>query len=157
MNDHEQIRELLPLAAADALDEREQRRVEQHLRECGSCRSDLEGFTRMAAALRRIPTPQPPALLLERTRHAAERVLLEQAERKWDHRVLAFLLLFSWTVTLAAWPVVKFISGDVFEWMGFAQSKMWLWLAGYTVAGWLAAGVAAVVLGVRQRALRRLA
>ena len=157
MSEHDAIRKLLTLAAAEALDEKEQHRVSEHLRKCTECRRELDGLTQMTGALRRIPTPQPSAALLARVRDAAERKLREESERTWDYRAVAFLLLFSWTLTLAGWPVMKFVAGDVFELVGIAQSKTWLWLAGYTVAGWLAAGVAAVVLGLRQRALRRLA
>jgi anti-sigma factor RsiW len=156
MSQHDSIRELLPLAAADALSPEEQRRVEAHLRECEACRRELDGLERMTAALRRIPTPQPSAALIERARIIAERALLERAERQWDYRVVAFLLLFSWTLTLAAWPLVRLVSGGIFDWAGIAESQTWFWLAGYTVLGWLAAGVATVVLGLRQRALRRL-
>jgi hypothetical protein len=44
MSDHQKIRDLLPLAAAEVLSENEERFLAEHLRECGSCAQQLEEY-----------------------------------------------------------------------------------------------------------------
>lgn len=68
MGEHASIRELLTLAAAGALDAGEQRRVEQHLRDCAECRAEFQAWGRLAGALEGLPTPQAPPTLVQRTR-----------------------------------------------------------------------------------------
>ena len=76
MSSHDAIRELLPLAAAGALDAPEQRRVEEHARECPECLRQLENWGLYARALHQMRPPAIPVRLLERTR---TRILQERA------------------------------------------------------------------------------
>jgi anti-sigma factor RsiW len=156
MNEHDAIREWLALAAAGALDPAEQRRLERHAAGCPACAAELEQLRDLAGALRRLPTPQPPATVVERARARALAAQAAAAERRWDRAVLAFLALVSWTVTLATWPIVRLVTGGVLGWLDLRLNQLWIALLGYTALAWLTAGVAAVVLGLRFRATRRI-
>jgi anti-sigma factor RsiW len=154
MNDHDEMHKLLPLAAAGALEAQEQRQLEAHLRDCAACAAELERWSELGTALRHLPTPQPPALVIERVRARAEAELAAQAEGRWNFGMLVFLVLFSWTLTLASWPIVRLMTEGMFGWLKLQQT--WLALAVYTAVAWLTAGVAAALLGLRQRAARRI-
>jgi anti-sigma factor RsiW len=153
MSEHEEIRKLLPLAVAGALDAKEQRQLDEHLRGCEACAAEAERWTELAGALRRLPTPQPSPALVERVRARAQAELAAHAEERWDYQVLAFLVLFSWTLVLASWPIVRLLTKGMLGWFNLQQT--WLGLVGYTVIVWVTAGVAAGLLGLRQRAARR--
>ena len=155
MNEHEKIRRQLPLASAGALDAEEQRQLDAHLSGCAACAAEAERWTELAGALRRLPTPQPSPALVERVRARAEAVLAATAEEQFNYRLMAFLVLFSWTVALASWPIVRLLTEGMFGWLKLQHT--WLGLAAYTVLGWLTAGVAAGLLGWRNRAARRIA
>ena len=155
MSEHEGIRELLALAAAGALEASEQQKLERHLAECAECAQELEGWNALAGGLRRLPTPRPSAALVERTRARVAKQLAAESERRWDLSVLVFLVVFAWTLVLAGWPIVRLIGGGVLGWLDTGFRQTWVWLAVYSALGWLAAGVAAVALGLRQRELRR--
>jgi anti-sigma factor RsiW len=159
MNEHDAIRELLPLAAAGALDEREQRRVDEHLAACTVCAGELERWWALEQSLRRLPTPQAPALLVERTRMRIRAELLERAERTVNPWLMGFLVMFSWTLALATWPVLRWLGGGSssgqFLGTDFGLDRSWLAFAGYTLAGWVVGGVAALAMAVRHVATRR--
>lgn len=157
MSEHEAIRELLALAAAEALEESEQRRVEQHSRSCAACAAEWDSWRALERGLRGLPTPQAPAMLVERTRSRVTLELAAIAERRRSHWVMAFLVLFSWTVTLVTWPIVRMLTGGVLSWLDLNFNQTWFGLAAYTVLGWLTAGVAAAVLALRRRREGRLA
>ena len=149
-NGHEAIREMLALAAAGALDDKEARLVEEHAASCAECAAELERWQSLVGALRRVPTPQPSPQLLARVRAQAEWKLAEEVERRRDTRVMALLLLFSWTVLLVTWPVVRLVGGGAISWLDTSLGSLWFWLSGYTLVGCLAAGVA-VLFGLRER------
>ena len=157
MNEHESIRELLALAAAGALEEKEQRELDRHLAACSACNAELDVFRGLAASLKRMPTPQAPPMLVERTRSRVALELAAMAERRKSHWVMAFLLLFTWTVTLVTWPIVRLLSDGVLSWLDLSFNQTWFGLAGYTALGWLTAGVAGAVLGLRRRREGRFA
>ena len=98
MTEHDQIRELLTLAAAGALTSPEEQRVALHLRSCQACSQDMETWQSMARDLRRLPTPQPSAALFERTRLLAEQKLAEEAEYRWQRGVMVFVVTFAWVL-----------------------------------------------------------
>ena len=153
MNEHEKIRGQLPLAAAGALDAEEQRQLDKHLRGCAACAAEAERWTELAGALRALPTPQPSPAVVERARARAEAELAAHAEQRWEYQVMAFLVLFSWTLVLASWPIVQLLTEGM---LGLANlQQTWLGLVAYTVLGWMGAAVAAGFLGWRQRAARR--
>ncbi len=155
MSGHEEIRELLALAAAGALEENEQRVVEQHLARCEECSQEREAWAALTASLRRLPTPHPRAEVVERARALMVQRLAAETERRWDYRLLVFAVLFAWTITLAGWPIARLLTGGAAAWLDVSFRQAWLGFAAYTALGWLAAGAAVAVLGVRYREARR--
>jgi hypothetical protein len=108
-----------------------------------------------------LPTPQPSSWLVQATLARAEAKLTEQAEHDWNRRVMIVLVAFAWLLTIASWPVFHFVSGCLrsvlepqFSPTEFGQT--WISFAAFTALGWLAGGVAAVMLAIRQRGERRL-
>src|SRR5262249_24476685 len=93
MSEHDAIRELLPLAAAAALEERERRQIDAHLRTCADCSAELDRYRALGFGLRRLPTPQAPPLLVERTRQQIQLQLAAAAERAMNPWLLGFLVL----------------------------------------------------------------
>jgi anti-sigma-K factor RskA len=57
---HEEHKELLPLAALGATDERERRALDAHLADCGECRAELRSLSDTAALLALDPAPVAP-------------------------------------------------------------------------------------------------
>jgi hypothetical protein len=156
MTEHESMREMLALAAAGALDAEEQRRLDQHARDCPVCRRELEAWSAYARGLRRLPQPAIPGQLAERTR---ARILQERAvaaDRRWDDLMLAALALFAWTVGLSFWFLLRVFSSGALVIMGANLIRLGTWSAVSTVLVWLTAAAAALTLGKRRRELRRV-
>jgi anti-sigma-K factor RskA len=59
---HQQATELLAALALDAVDEREREELEAHVNECPKCRSELDGYMDVAAALGNSVEPLPDGL-----------------------------------------------------------------------------------------------
>jgi anti-sigma factor RsiW len=157
MSEHDKIRELLALAAADTLTSAEEKQVAEHVRSCVACSKELEAWQPIASELRRLPTPQPSSWLVQATLARAEAKLTEQAEHDWNRRVMIFVVAFAWMLTIASWPVFHFVSGRFGSLLGPQFSHTWIGFTALTALEWLAGGVAAVMLAVRQRGERRLA
>jgi anti-sigma factor RsiW len=157
MSEHDKIRELLALAAADALTGAEERQVAEHLRSCIACSNELGAWRAIASELRRLPTPQPSSWLVQATLARAEAKLTAQAEHDWNRRVMIVVVAFAWLLTIASGPVFHVVSGRVGSLLGPQFSHTWINFAAYTALGWLAGGVAAVMLAIRQRGERGLA
>lgn len=156
MSEHESLRELLALAAAGALEAAEQRRVERHLSACTRCAAELNSWRALAGSLQRLPTPQAPPALVERTRARIAGALAVEAERRWNDGLLVFLVLFAWMVALASWPLVQLLSGGLLAWLDVRAVESWISVAGYTLLAWLTAGVAALLIGLRRGRARRV-
>jgi anti-sigma factor RsiW len=157
MTDHNKIRQLLALAAAEALDVKESELVMQHLRECAECSAELEQWQQLASGLRQLPTPQPSADLVQRTCARTEAWLAEEREHVWNVRVMISLVVFAWALTLTSWPIVRFASGGLLSLFDPRLNQSWLGFAGFTSLVWLTGGIAAVLLSLHQRRERRLA
>ena len=157
MSEHDKIRELLALAAADALTSAEEKQVAEHVRSCVSCSNELDAWRPIASELRRLPTPQPSSWLVQATLARAEAKLAEQAEHDWNRHVIIFLVGLAWVLTIASWPVFDFVSPYLGNLLGPQFGHTWISFAAFTALGWLAGGVAAVMLTVRQDSERRLA
>ena len=151
MTEHQKIRELLSLAAADALEPNEDRLVSEHLRSCTDCAAQLEEWRLLAGGLRRLPTPQPRGVVVERARAMAQIRLAEQIEHKWNRAVMFGLITFAWVLTLMSWPVVKFISGGFLSMLDPRFSHTWLVFGVFTTLVWVGGGAAAVLLSMQQR------
>ncbi len=156
MNEHDKIRELLALAAADALTSAEEKQVAEHVRSCVSCSNELDAWRPIASELRRLPTPQPSSWLVQATLARAEAKLTEQAEHDWNRHVIIFVVALAWLLTIASWPVFHFASPYFGNLLGPQFGHTWISFAAFTTLGWLAGGVASVMLAIRQRGERRL-
>jgi anti-sigma factor RsiW len=157
MTEHDAIRELLALAAADALEEKERRRVEAHLPGCAECSAKLDRFRALGHGLRRLPTPQAPAMLVERTRQQIQLQLAAAAERATNPWLLGFLVLLSWTLTIASWPIVRLLTQGMTSWLDLGFRSAWMNLVIYTLAGWAMGGAVALAVAVRRASARRTA
>jgi anti-sigma factor RsiW len=116
MSEHETIRELLPLAAAGALDDAELLRVERHAHSCPACRKELDTWAVYTNDLRGLPQPSMPEGLMEKT---LARMLEQQAAaagRHWNAGLLVALGAFGWIVTAALWILVRDLSGGTWTW-----------------------------------------
>lgn len=157
MSEHEKIRELLALAAADALTSTEEQAVAQHLRTCEACSRRMGSLQSIARDLRRLPTPQPTTALLQRTRLLAEQKLAEEAEYRWQRGVMIFVLAFAWVLTIVSWPLVRLLTGGLLSLLDPQLNRTWVSFAGFAAFVWLAGGTAAVLMSLRQRRERRMA
>jgi predicted anti-sigma-YlaC factor YlaD len=156
MNDHDDIRKLLPLAVSGDLPPADAKRVREHLATCGQCRAAGEDFAALGNVLRRLPTPQPRAELLVRVRAAAESRLEDQKSHTRDTAILAALVVAGWFVAIATWPIVR----DLGKWMivraPVPGSGWGIALATYSIFGFVLSCVAAVAVGKRARATGRI-
>jgi len=157
MNDHEAIRQILSLAAAGALEPGVEQKVAAHVKSCGECAAELEEWRLLAGELRRLPTPQPPAILVERARARAEAKLAEEEEYRWQRGVMIFVVAFAWVLTLMSWPFVRLVSRGLLGMLDPRLNQAWIGFAAFTTIVWLAGGTAAVLLSLRQRRERSLA
>jgi anti-sigma factor RsiW len=151
MKEHNDIRELLSLAAAGALDASEQSRVEEHLRQCETCRAEFAGWLRLTGALQDLPTPSVRPALLEQTRRALERRAAEQQRHRTNHFMLGLLFLFAWTITLLNWPLLRLFEGRLEQWLNISTGQLtFLWVS-YIVMAWTGTALAAVMLARHRR------
>jgi anti-sigma factor RsiW len=157
MSEHDQIRELLALGAAGALEPEEEERVARHIRSCAMCSGELEDWQRLALGLRRLPTPQAPRGLVERARARAEAKLAEETEQRWNRGVMIFLVVFAWALTLLSWPLVRLVSGGLLGMLDPRLNQAWIGFAVFTTLAWLGGGAAAILLSLHQRRERRMA
>ena len=158
MSEHGEIRELLSLAAAGDLDVAEERRVQAHVAGCEACAAELERWRGVVGDLRRLPTPQPSPGLVARVRVLAEAELVTESEQRSQQVNMVFLLLFAWALTLSGWVVLRVVSGGMLAWLDLFGGRLWVWMAGYALLGWLGSSFAAVILmGWKQRSARRMA
>jgi anti-sigma factor RsiW len=157
MDKHEQIREQMPLATAGALDDSEERELSGHLSACSDCSAEFEQWRELGAGLRRMPTPQAPSAMVERVRATLMAQVMAREEQRSNRRTMIWLVLFAWTTTLATWPILRLISHGAEAWLNVSFVHTYHILIGFTVLSWVAAAVAAGVLGARHRFERRLA
>jgi anti-sigma factor RsiW len=145
MSDH--VTDRLALAAAGALDRAEEARIETHLEGCATCAAEAAEWRGLAEGLRTLPAPRPSRALVARTVEEVERRLAERSERAWSQAALGFLVAFAWTLTVVSWLFLDLFTGDLALRLGRPLGSTAAWYAAYMVAGWLTAGVAAMLLG----------
>jgi anti-sigma factor RsiW len=151
MNDHEKIRERLALAAADTLEAKEKEQVMRHIQSCAACADEFNDWQLLVGGLRRLPTPQPRAVIVERARARAEVRLAEEAERRWHDIVMISVILFAWALTLLSWPVIRLISHGFLGMLDPRLNQTWLVFSIFTTLAWLAGAAAAVTLSLHER------
>jgi anti-sigma factor RsiW len=154
---HEKIRELLALAAAGALGPEEDLLVARHRETCDECSAELERWGALTGGLRRLPTPQPRAAVVERARAQAEARLAEEIEHRWQRAVIIFLVLYAWILTVVTWPIFRLITAGLLTRFGPGFNHSWFLFAAFTILVWATGGVAAVLLGRHRQQGRRMA
>jgi anti-sigma factor RsiW len=139
MKEHTEARNLLSLAAADALDSAEQRRVEKHLQQCEACRSELNEWMSLTGVLEKIPTPLAPPNLTLRTRRLLERHAITQKKQR-EMRFIPALVVFSWIAMYLNWRLARLIDVPLTRWMNVSSTTLWTTYIGIT---WLLTAVLA--------------
>ncbi len=155
MSEHEQIRALLPLVAADALDEADRRRADAHLAQCEVCRRDLAAFELLAATLRQAPTPQPRPELVQRVQAMAVAKFAAQQKQPEAYWMLPLLVLASWGAMLATWPLLNSAASGVLHWLNLPPAGAWKWAMNYLLITGTLATMAAMILVLRIRTMGR--
>jgi anti-sigma factor RsiW len=156
-DEHAEIRGQLALLVAGALDADEEARIAQHTARCSDCAAELERWQLISGGLRRLPTPQPSPALFERAYAMASAQLAEQAEQRNNRMMLIPLIILSWTVTVAGWPLFRFATSGLLSVLDVQFRQIWLLFAIFSALTWLAGGSAAVLLSLRRQHDRRLA
>jgi anti-sigma factor RsiW len=151
------VSELLPLAAAGALDAREQAQVAAHLDACEACAREALAWRRVATGLREQHVPPPSRALVARTVEAVELRLAERAGRAWNRAALGFLVAFAWTLAVLSWVVIDLVAGGLALRLDRPVGPTAAWYAAYVLTGWLAAGVTAALVGRRAQEQGRIA
>lgn len=157
MDSHEQIRELLALAAAGALGPEEDLLVARHLESCDVCTAELERWRVLTGGLRRLPTPQPRAVVVERALAQAEMRFAEEIEHRWNRAVIIFLVLYAWILTAVSWPVFRLIVGGLLAQFEPGFNHSWFLFAAFTALMWTTGGVAAILLARHRQQERKIA
>jgi anti-sigma factor RsiW len=147
MKEHFVIRDLLTLAAADALAPDEQRRVEEHLRHCESCRAEFGEWMRLAGALKELPIPMAPAKLVIQTQRLLSHAAVLRG-RQASQLGLAFLVLFSWMFAFVTFRFVRLLDIPLAQWLDVSSTTVWVLCIGVT---WFATALAAGLLGKHWR------
>jgi anti-sigma factor RsiW len=148
--------ELLPLAAAGALDAPQQARVAAHLAECETCAREAASWRELVAGLGQQEASRPSQALVARTVEAVEARLAERAERAWNRAALGFLIAFAWTLAVLSWVVIDLLAGRLALGLARPLGSTAAWYAAYVLAGWLAGGATAVLIGRRAQEEGRL-
>jgi anti-sigma factor RsiW len=156
-NEHEEIRQLLSLAAAEALDAREEQRLAAHVRVCAACAEELRQWQEMGAGLRRLPTPQASAALVARTLTMAQTELAEESERRFEHRLIGAGIVLSWVLVALSWPLAQLVASGWMSLLGVGFAQKWENFAVFTAFCWLAGSAAAIFLSWHRQRERRLA
>ena len=157
MTEHDEIRGLLSLAAAGALDATEDLRVSAHLRACPACAAELASWQAIETGLRRIPTPQVPADLVARTIARAQMRFAEESDRRSERKMLALIIVFSWVFVALSWPLAQLLGHGWLSLLGLGFEQGWKNFAVFTALCWIAGAAAAILLAMRRDRERRIA
>ena len=107
----------------------------------------------LSVALRRLPTPMPPAALVARVRRLGHLELAGQADERLNALVLGGVIFFVWTVNVFAFAVIRLLTAEGLLRMATALS----WSVGYFVAAWLTGTAVLILVGIHVRRERGLA
>jgi anti-sigma factor RsiW len=151
-HEHDEIRDLLTLAAAGALTGKEQKRVEEHMLHCPGCQAEFAHWSRLTGALEELPTPQAPMGLVERTRKTLEKQAALSAERRQQRWLFFWLTVFAWATTLLTWPLFEFFGSRLGEfvdlsWTHIGAGGAWI---GYMLLVGTIGALAVGVMGKRR-------
>lgn len=154
MNEHETVRRLLALAASGVLQADEQRRVDDHLRDCMSCRAEAERWRSYVQGLQQLEQPAVPSDLMQRTRARILQEHAASADRRTEGLVLSALAVFAWIVGLTFWFLLRVFTGGALMLLRTDLTGLLTWSLVSTVFVWLTAAAATLLLG-RHREFRR--
>jgi anti-sigma factor RsiW len=151
-HEHNEIRDLLTLAAAGALTGEDQKQVEEHLRQCAGCHAEFAAWSALTGALEQMPTPQAPVGLVERTRRELEKQAAIIAERRQQRWLFFWLTVFAWATTLLSWPLFQFFGSRIggfvdLSWTHLTAGGAWI---GYMFLVGTIGALAVGVLGRRR-------
>jgi anti-sigma factor RsiW len=156
MNPHDEIRDLLALAAAQSLDNAEQTRVEAHVRVCAECASQLASLRTIAASLRNLPEPQAALGLAARTRMRVAAEMAGRAERRRHRLLITFLICFGWAITLLTLLAGRYFADDLAHLFRISFTQFAVGFIGYTLFASVASAALAGLIGPRLQAARRM-
>lgn len=149
MMEHEAIRKMLALYAADALEPDEMKRVGRHAENCEICRSELLAWGRYARGLTQLEQPGVPAGLVDRTRAQIFEQRQAAIARRHENALLAALVVFGWAASLATWIVIRILSGGSLHLFGANLLSGMNWSLASTMFAWMTAAAAATILARR--------
>jgi hypothetical protein len=155
MSKHETNIKRLALAAAGALSREELLEVEQHARECESCRRELECWGLYGRGLLQLPQPVLPMDLVARTQARVLREREAAADRHRDALMLGGLAIFSWAMSFTVWVIARLLTGGTLEAFGTNWVSAGPWFLASSVFVWITALTAAIALG-HHHAMRRV-
>lgn len=156
-NEHDAVREFLPLAAAGVLDAAEEARLTAHIRLCPDCDANLGAWQQLGAGLRRIPTPRASSALIERTIALTQSRLTQESDRRSERRIVTLVLIFSWAFVAISWPLAQLLAHGWESLLGFGFEQGWENFVVFTAICWMSGGAAAVLLAMRRSRERKLA
>ena len=156
MNPHDEIRALLALAAARALDGAERAKVEAHVRECAGCAAELSSMRGIAAALGNLPAPQPSFGLTARTRLRVAAEVAANARRRHYRLLITFLTCFGWIITLLTLLAGRYFADHLAYLFHLSFAQFAIGFIGYTLFASLASAAFAGLIGPRLQAARRM-
>lgn len=121
-----------------------------------SGREDLEDdLDALSVALRRLPTPMPPVVLVERVRRLGHLELAGRADERLNALVLGGVILFVWTVNVFAFAAIRLLTGEGL--LRMMTGSALPWTAGYFVTAWLMGAAVLILAGIQVRRERGLA
>ena len=144
-NPHDEARELIGLAAAEALSAAQQSQLESHLEECPACRDYAEAAGGVIRALRSVPLAADSRLVRAtqmRVRFHAER-LRQTQERIWLTAVVCVGVGFSAALTA---PLLWRLFAWIGEWAGIPGA---VWQTAFVIFGIAPAMVVSVLFLAR--------
>lgn len=156
MNRHDEVRGLLALAAAGELEAEEQRRVNEHVRECAACAQEMASLRELAAGLRILPAPPVSLGLAARTRARVAAEFAARQERRRHHLLLSLLIIFGWVLTLVALATVHWFGDDMARLLHVTAAQFELGFFGYGLLAAIASAAFAALAGPRVQGQRRL-
>ncbi len=156
MNEHQDIRGLLPLAASGDIPHEDMRRVREHLANCAACRLASDDLSALGVALRGLPTPQPRREFVARVRELAESSLARRREERRAAALLAPLVAASWIFALATWPLARAAVQWMFTGWRVTGADFGAALGVYSILGLIPACVSAFAVAKRARAIGRI-
>lgn len=156
MMEHQSIHAMLPLAAAEALDPADMQRVEQHAAVCDVCRQELQSWGFYARGVAELPPVNAPLGLLERTRARIVEQRELAAARRRTAILLAGLVVFLWSMSVATWMLARILAGGALQVNGVNLLNGMVWSVLSTALVWMTAVAAAAMLGKNSELARTL-